>query len=99
MTTTSNGFVLRPAPGLRWVLDAGLVTIVPDDGPTHILTGLDAAIWGWIAAGVHAQLVEFVARVTDAGPEEAAYTLAACFNRWLELGILVPASRLGADHG
>ncbi len=99
MTTTSDGIVLGPAPGLRWVLDAGLVTIVPDNGPTHLLTGLDAAIWGWIAAGVHAQLVEFVARIMDAGPEEAANILAACLTRWLDLGILVPAPGSGVDRG
>lgn len=99
MTTAPGAAVLGPAPGLQWVLDAQSVTVVPHRGPTHVLYGLDATIWGWMEAGAHVQLVEFVAQLTEVGPEEAAGTVAMRLTRWLELGILIPAPGPGADRG
>lgn len=99
MTTAPGAAVLGPAPGLQWVLDAQSVTVVPRRGPTHVLHGLDATIWAWMEGGAHVQLVEFVAQLTGTGPEEAANAVATCLTRWLELGLLIPASGPAADHG
>ena len=82
---------LRTVPGLHWAQDGEVVVILPDPRLDRavLLTGLEAALWGWLALGYDRRGASALAAAYLDWPEvSAAAALDAIVLTWEQRGIM-----------
>jgi len=75
---------------VRWVKDTDQVILLDEQtGRSHILQGMEAAIWGWLSlAYSYRRITPLVAALLAQPPAEAEQTLLATLERWQVVGWL-----------
>ena len=98
MSGEAGAVVFACPESMRWVEDADRVIVVDErEGETHILRGVEAAVWGWLTlAYPYPKLVQLLAALLVLSSADAEQRLVAILQDWRAAGLL---QMLEPPHG